>query len=123
MAAVFNFDDILEMTIEGETFRVDVGETQGDKGKKLRELGKETMKIKEMVAEVGEEAATLKVMEMMKEGVDTLLGAGAFDRIFKDRTPTPLRCVNLITFITAEMEKYKLKQIIPAMNRAQRRKK
>lgn len=120
MAAIFNFNDICEFEIEGEKFRVDVGEIQGEKAEFLRNLGAETAKIKDVVEAEGEEVATEKLYSLMRQGVDTVLGEGAFAKIFKDIKPTLLRCHNLVMFITNELEKHKLRQIVP-MNRAQRR--
>lgn len=122
MAAVFNFDDICDITINGHDFKVDIGGMRGERLQALNDIQKDIMRVNDLVKEKGEEAATKEFIEIVCRGIDNILGMGASFKVFMGITPTPLRCVSVVTFIAREMEKCKLKKVA-AVNKAKKQSK
>jgi len=102
--AVFNFNDyVLELTIAGNDFKVNC---TAEVGAKFAEHGKSFAKLAEEINAGNKMAA--HVVSMCRKVTDDILGAGAFEAIFKGRTPNVTDCSDVLKFVMGEMtEQYK----------------
>ena len=88
-------------------------------GKKMQEYAKIAEKRAE---EVGNAKAMEEMIQVCIEAIDIMLGEGATNKIFKDRKINFFDCIDIINFVTSEIQKKrndKMQQYSP--NRAQRR--
>lgn len=125
MVKKFKFGkNLLELDIAGEMFKIDITdpkliENAEKYGEKMREYAN---KAEERVKEVGNAKAMEEMIQICVDSIDIMLGEGATKKIFKDRKINFLDCIDIINFVTAEIQQVrnnKLQQYSP--NRAERR--
>ena len=125
MVKKFEFGkNLLELDIAGEIFQIDT--TDPRLIENAEEYGKKMQKYANRAEERAKEAGSGKAMEEMiqicVDFIDIILGEGATKKIFKDRKINFLDCIDIINFVTAEIQQVrnnKLQQYSP--NRAERR--
>lgn len=116
---------LVEMNIAGNIFKVDISEKEFMK--KLTEIKNEaTLQSDTTGKKIDEDGDLLNVYEesnnFFRNAIDTLLGEGATDLIFKDRTPNPFDMLDILSFISDSItEETKSKTSTSYSNRAMRR--
>ena len=125
MVKKFEFSsNLLELDIAGEIFQIDTTnpeliENAEEYGKKMQEYAN---KVEERAKEVGNGKAMEEMIQICVDSIDIMLGEGATKKIFKDRKINFFDCIDIISFVTAEIQQArnnKLQQYSP--NRAERR--
>lgn len=125
MVKKFEFGkNLLELDMNGTMFKIDTTdptliENAEKYGKKMQEYAKIAEKRAE---EVGNAKAMEEMIQVCIEAIDIMLGEGATNKIFKDRKVNFFDCIDIINFVTSEIQKKrndKMQQYSP--NRAQRR--
>nr|DAQ38492.1 MAG TPA: tail assembly chaperone [Caudoviricetes sp.] len=125
MVKKFEFSsNLLELDIAGEVFQIDTTnprliESAEKYGIKMQEYSK---KAEEIAKEHGNAKAMEDMIQICVDAIDVILGEGATKKIFKERKVNFFDCIDVINFVTAEIEKSrenKLQKYSP--NRAQRR--
>lgn len=125
MVKKFEFGkNLLELDMNGTMFKIDTTdptliENAEKYGKKMQEYAKIAEKRAE---EVGNAKAMGEMIQVCIEAIDIMLGEGATNKIFKDRKVNFFDCIDIINFVTSEIQKKrndKMQQYSP--NRAQRR--
>ena len=125
MVKKFEFGkNLLELDIAGEMFKIDTTdpkliENAEEYGKKMQEYAN---KAEERAKEIGNAKAMEEMIQICVDSIDIMLGEGATKKIFKDRKINFFDCIDIINFVTAEIQQVrnnKLQQYSP--NRAERR--
>ena len=125
MVKKFEFGkNLLELDIAGEIFQIDTTdpkliENAEEYGKEMQEYAN---KAEERAKEVGNAKAMEEMIQICVDSIDIMLGEGATKKIFKDRKINFFDCIDIINFVTAEIQQArnnKLQQYSP--NRAERR--
>lgn len=125
MVKKFEFGkNLLELDIAGEIFQIDTTdprliENAEEYGKQMQEYAN---KAEERAEEVGNAKAMEEMIQICVDSIDIMLGEGATKKIFKDRKINFFDCIDIINFVTAEIQQVrnnKLQQYSP--NRAERR--
>lgn len=125
MVKKFEFGkNLLELDMNGTMFKIDTTdptliENVEKYGKKMQEYAKIAEKRAE---EVGNAKAMEEMIQVCIEAIDIMLGEGATNKIFKDRKVNFFDCIDIVNFVTSEIQKKrndKMQQYSP--NRAQRR--
>lgn len=125
MVKKFEFSsNLLELDIAGEVFQIDTTdpkliENAEKYGKKMQEYAN---KAEERAEEVGNAKAMEEMIQICVNSIDIMLGEGATKKIFKDRKINFFDCIDIINFVTVEIQQArnnKLQQYSP--NRAERR--
>lgn len=125
MVKKFEFgNNLLELDIAGEVFQIDTTdpkliENAEGYGKKMQEYAN---KAEERAKEIGNAKAMEEMIQICVDSIDIILGEGATKKIFKDRKINFFDCIDIINFVTAEIQQArnnKLQQYSP--NRAERR--
>ena len=125
MVKKFEFGkNLLELDIAGEVFQIDITdpkliENAEEYGKQMQEYAN---KAEERAKEVGNAKAMEEMIQICVDSIDIMLGEGATKKIFKDRKINFFDCIDIINFVTAEIQQVrnnKLQQYSP--NRAERR--
>jgi hypothetical protein len=125
MVKKFEFGkNLLELDIAGEIFKIDTTspeliESAEECGKNMQEYAN---KAEERAKEIGNAKAMEEMIQICVNSIDIILGEGATKKIFKDRKINFFDCIDIINFVTAEIQQArnsKLQQYSP--NRAERR--
>ena len=125
MVKKFEFGkNLLELDIAGEVFQIDTTdpkliENAEEYGKEMQEYAN---KAEERAKEIGNAKAMEEMIQICVDSIDIMLGEGAAKKIFKDRKINFFDCIDIINFVTAEIQQVrnnKLQQYSP--NRAERR--
>lgn len=125
MVKKFEFGkNLLELDIAGEMFKIDTTdpkliENAEEYGKQMQEYAN---KAEERAKEVGNAKAMEEMIQICVDSIDIMLGEGATKKIFKDRKINFFDCIDIINFVTVEIQQVrnnKLQQYSP--NRAERR--
>ena len=125
MVKKFEFGkNLLELDIAGEVFKIDTTdpkliENAEEYGKEMQEYAN---KAEERAKEIGNAKAMEEMIQICVDSIDIMLGEGATEKIFKDRKINFFDCIDIINFVTAEIQQArnnKLQQYSP--NRAERR--
>lgn len=125
MVKKFEFGkNLLELDIAGEVFQIDTTdpkliENAEEYGKEMQEYAN---KAEERAKEIGNAKAMEEMIQICVDSIDIMLGEGATKKIFKDRKINFFDCIDIINFVTAEIQQArnsKLQQYSP--NRAERR--
>ncbi len=125
MVKKFEFsNNLLELNINGAEFAIDT--TNPELIENAEKYGKEMQEYAQKAEKRAEEVGNAKAMEEMiqicVESIDVVLGEGATKKIFKDRKINFFDAIDVINFITSEIEQARdklYKKYTP--NRAQRR--
>lgn len=103
----FTFDRC-KLSIAGNTFEIDTGDEKIIKAmQKCAEISS-TQRIKDD-DNVGD--AIKKIVSLCHETLDSVLGAGAFEKIFHDRQVNWDDCVDVMCYVSDEIVKYKQDKI------------
>lgn len=125
MVKKFEFgNNLLELNINGAEFAIDTTdpkliENAEKYGKEMQEYAQKAEKRAE---EVGNAKAMEEMIQICVESIDVVLGEGATKKIFKDRKINFFDTIDVINFMTSEIEKARdnlYQKYTP--NRAQRR--
>lgn len=101
--AKFKFrDNTLKLEIEDKTYNVDI--SNFEQSEKLITIAKDAVKI----GDKGNSEKTVETMLMMiQDAIDTILGSGATEEIFKDRKVNLLDLLDLLAYITEEITEFR----------------
>lgn len=105
--AKFKFrDNTLKLEIEDKTYILDISNFKDTK--KLLTIADEAVK----VSEDGNTPETIeKMMTMMENAVDTILGEGATKEIFEDREINFLDLIDLLVFLSNEISAFRSEKL------------
>lgn len=121
MARKFEFrDHKTKLDIAGEEFYIDVTDT--NLLDRVLEFGKKAQEVRTSNSEEGYVEDLKRSMVFLQESIDSILGEGASNRIFKDRKVSFFDLLDVMAYIKdalLEGREQKFNQYIP--NRAQRR--
>lgn len=101
--AKFKFrDNTLKLDIEDKVYNVDI--SNFEQSEKLLTIAKDAME----VGNKGNSEKTVETMLMMiQDAIDTILGSGATEEIFKDRKVNLLDLLDLLAYITEEITEFR----------------
>lgn len=105
--AQFKFrENNLKLEIEDEVFYLDIaGFNDSDR---LIKIGEDALQI----SKKGNNPETVKeLMDMLVEAIDTILGEGSVARIFKKRKINYLDLIDLLAFITEEINSFRSERL------------
>lgn len=105
--AKFKFrDNTLKLDIEDKVYNVDI--SNFEQSEKLITIAKDAVKI----GEQGNSTETVETMiRMIEEAIDTILGSGATEEIFKDRKVNLLDLLDLLAYLTEEINNFRVDKL------------
>lgn len=96
----------LELSIEDKIFNIDISSFEDSE--KLIKIANDALKI----SEDGNSKETIeKMIVMIEEAIDTILGEGATKEIFANRKINYLDIIDLLAFITEEIIEFRSKKL------------
>ena len=99
--ATFNFTDSVELNIAGNVFTLTPTPEMTAQAKIFADRAGKMHK-QALAGKVKDS----EVVDMCKEVITSILGAGSFETIFTDREPNLKDCYNLTIFIFAEIKSF-----------------
>ena len=105
--AKFKFrNNNLKLEIEDKTYNIDI--TNFEQSEELLKIAQDAIKL-------GEKGNSTKNIEqiilMIEKAIDTILGKGATKEIFKDRKINLLDLIDLLVFITEEINNFRVDKL------------
>lgn len=117
MASVFEFTDYgLEVTIASKDFCI---ECDSDVGDRMNEIAKGGRALIEQI-DTGKKSKD-DAIKYLSNAIDSILGAGATEKIFEDRKIRVTDCSDILIFLSAEIAAKNKAQKERLLNRQQRR--
>lgn len=110
MSKIFKFkDNSLKLNIEGHEFVIDVDEYVGNV-EKVEYFTNLAAKVQGLTGKDKYEIE--KVIKVCNEAVNEILGEGAMDKIFEKKKITPLRLIELISFLSDEINEFRIDNVM-----------
>lgn len=110
MSKKFKFkDNSLKLEIEGHEFTIDVDEYIGNV-EKVEYFTNMAAKVQGLTGKDKNEIE--KIIKVCTEAVNEILGEGAIDKIFEKNKMTPLRLIELISFLSDEINEFRIDNVM-----------